>query len=80
MHILVIGAAGMIGRKLVAALIARGGHNGRPIEKLTLADIVAPGMPDFGGKVETVAADLSEPGVAARLISARPDLIFHLAA
>ena len=37
-------------------------------------------MPKFGGKVETVAADLSEQGVAAELVAARPDLIFHLAA
>src|SRR5688500_11664109 len=80
MHILVIGAAGMIGRKLVAALIAREELSGRPVEKLTLADIVAPEMPKFGGTVETVAADLSEPGVAAELVAARPDLIFHLAA
>ena len=80
MHILVIGAAGMIGRKLVAALIAGGELRRRPIEKLTLADIVAPEMPKFGGKVETVAADLSDQGVAAKLVAARPDLIFHLAA
>ena len=80
MHILVIGAAGMIGRKLVAALIARGELSGRPVERLTLADIVAPEAPKFAGKVETVAADLSEQGVAAKLVAARPDLIFHLAA
>ena len=80
MHILVIGAAGMIGRKLVAALIAGGELRGRPIEELTLADIVAPEMPKFGGKVETVAADLSDQGVAAKLVATRPDLIFHLAA
>ncbi len=69
-----------IGRKLVAALIAGGELRGRPIEKLTLADIVAPEMPKFGGKVETVAADLSDQGVAAKLVATRPDLIFHLAA
>jgi nucleoside-diphosphate-sugar epimerase len=80
MHILVIGAAGMIGRKLVAALIAGGELRGRPIEELTLADIVAPEKPKFGGKVETVAADLSDQGVAAKLVATRPDLIFHLAA
>ncbi|MDQ2632367.1 MAG: SDR family oxidoreductase [Pseudomonadota bacterium] len=80
MHILVIGAAGMIGRKLVAALIARENLRGRPIDRLTLADIVAPEMPTFSGKVETVAADLSDEGVAGKLIAARPDLIFHLAA
>jgi nucleoside-diphosphate-sugar epimerase len=42
MHILVTGAAGMIRRKLVAALIAKGQVCGQPIDRLTLADIVAP--------------------------------------
>ena len=36
--------------------------------------------PKTGAAVETVAADLSAPGVAASLIAKRPDLIFHLAA
>ena len=80
MHILVIGAAGMIGRKLVTALVAQGVVRGRPIERLTLADIVAPQAPLFDGPVETVAADLSEEGVAAKLVASSPDLIFHLAA
>ena len=80
MHILVVGAAGMIGRKLVAALISKGEVRGRPIDRLTLADIVAPEAPHFTGKVSTVAADLSDEGVAARLVASRPDLIFHLAA
>ena len=65
MHILVIGAAGMTGRKLVAALTAREEFRGRPIERLTLADIVAPEMPKFGGKAEAVAADLSALGFQA---------------
>lgn len=80
MHILVIGAAGMIGRKLVSALVAQGAVGGRAIERFTLADIVAPEAPAFGGTVETVGADLSEPGVAAKLVATAPDLIFHLAA
>jgi D-erythronate 2-dehydrogenase len=80
MHILVIGAAGMIGRKLVAALLAKGTLGGRSIERLTLADVVAPDAPRSGVGIETIAADLSEKNVAARLIETRPDLIFHLAA
>lgn len=80
MHILVIGAAGMIGRKLVTALVAQGAVGGRIIERFTLADIVAPVAPAFDGRVDTVSADLSEPGVAAKLIATTPDLIFHLAA
>jgi nucleoside-diphosphate-sugar epimerase len=81
MHILIIGAAGMIGRKLTSALVASGQVGGEPIGRLTLADVVAPSAPDgFTGKVETFASDLSAPGAAAALIASRPDLIFHLAA
>ena len=80
MHILVIGAAGMIGRKLVAALIMKGEVHARRIDRLTLADIIAPELPKFAGKVETVAADLSDNGIAGKLIAKRPDLIFPLAA
>ena len=80
MHIMVIGAAGMVGRKLVDALVARQQVGGRAFDRLTLVDIVAPEAPAFGGKVETVAADMSDEGVAARLVESRPDLIFHLAA
>ncbi len=80
MNIVVIGAAGMLGRKLVAAMIDKGELAGQRIDRLTLADIVAPAAPRFDGEVETVAVDLSEPGVAETLVASRPDVIFHLAA
>ena len=81
MHVLVIGAAGMVGRKLVEALVAKGEINGKLVERLTLVDIVEPTAPArFAGKTKTVAADLSEAGVATALVAERPDLIFHLAA
>jgi nucleoside-diphosphate-sugar epimerase len=80
MHVLITGAAGMIGRKLAARLAADGGLDGRPIERLTLTDIVAPQAPDgFAGRVETTAADLPAPGIAESLVAERPDMIFHLA-
>ena len=40
MHILITGAAGMIGRKLTERLAGEGGLNGRQIERLTLLDVV----------------------------------------
>ncbi|MEQ1404807.1 D-erythronate dehydrogenase [Neorhizobium sp. Rsf11] len=81
MHILIIGAAGMVGRKLAARLIADGGIGEKPIEKLTLVDVVEPEHPEgFGGSVVTRKADLSAPGEAEQLIESRPDMIFHLAA
>jgi len=81
MHILIIGAAGMVGRKLTSALVAAGQVGGAPIERLTLADVVTPQAPaGFTGEVATLASDLSAPGAAAALTVTRPDLIFHLAA
>ena len=57
MHVLITGAAGMVGRKLTERLVADGGLNGKPIDKLTLADIVAPEAPaGFTGKVEALRA------------------------
>ncbi|HVQ67523.1 MAG TPA: NAD-dependent epimerase/dehydratase family protein, partial [Bradyrhizobium sp.] len=42
MNILITGAAGMIGRKLTERLASEGGLNGRPIDRLTLLDVVMP--------------------------------------
>ncbi len=80
MHILIIGAAGMVGRKLSAALVKAGEIGGKSITRFTLADVVAPEAFAFSGTVDAHAIDLSEPGSAAKLIAGRPDLIFHLAA
>ncbi len=80
MHVLVIGAAGMVGRKLVGALIQSPTLLGEEIDRLTLADIVAPESPAFAGRVDSVATDLSDEGAAAALVATRPDMIFHLAA
>lgn len=81
MHILVTGAAGMIGRKLTARLLRDGALQGRAIDKITLVDIVPPEAPPGAAlDIATAAADLSTPGVAPYLISTRPDVIFHLAA
>jgi D-erythronate 2-dehydrogenase len=81
MRILVLGAAGMLGGKLVERLMRDGRLASEPISQLTLVDRVAPeppGTPGFG--MESTAADLSEPGVAAAIVAGRPDVIFHLAA
>ena len=80
MHILITGAAGMIGRKLAQRLARDGGLNGQRIDKVTLLDVVPPvQVLNFAAQTETVAADLSEPGEAAKAIAGRPEVIFHLA-
>jgi len=65
--ILIIGAAGMIGRKLTARLRKEGAA------ELILHDVVP-----FEGS--SAVSDLSAPGEAEKLLASRPDLIFHLAA
>ena len=79
MHILITGAAGMVGRKLTERLAADKALNGKPIDAFTLVDVVAPAKP-AGFRTEAYAADVSAPETAAKLIKDRPDAIFHLAA
>jgi D-erythronate 2-dehydrogenase len=80
MHVLITGAAGMIGRKLVALVADAKALNGKPIEKLTLIDVIAPQKPEkFTGKVGTSAADIADPVAARAAVAGRPDVIFHLA-
>src|SRR6204780_4436149 len=83
MHILITGAAGMIGRKLTARLVGAGAGalNDRAIEKLTLIDVAAPQKPEkFGGEADSRAADISDATAARAGVAGRPDVIFHLAA
>ncbi len=81
MHVLITGAAGMIGRKLTARLVRDGTLNGKPIDRLTLIDVVAPPKPeDFAGTIETAAADIADPAAARAAVAGKPEVIFHLAA
>src|SRR5262245_2023644 len=80
MHILVTGAAGMIGRKLTARLVKDGQLNGNKIDRLTLTDVITPEKPNgFAGAVNLSASDLSSAGAAAKAVADKPDMVFHLA-
>ncbi|HEX7052503.1 MAG TPA: D-erythronate dehydrogenase [Burkholderiales bacterium] len=81
MKVLVLGAAGMLGRKLVERLAKEGALAGRAVSDVALHDVVTPPPParaPFALKILT--SDLSAPGEAEKLVAARPDTIFHLAA
>src|ERR1051326_5856391 len=81
MHVLILGAAGMVGRKLIGRLARDGGLNGKAIERLTLADGIAPEKPaGVAGVGDSVTMDLSAPGEADKIVASRPDVIFHLVA
>ena len=80
MRVLVTGAAGMIGRKLVARLARDGALNGRRLAALDLHDIVGADAPAIAGTaVSTHVGDLAAPGEPDRLVAAKPDVVFHLA-
>jgi nucleoside-diphosphate-sugar epimerase len=81
LHVLVLGAAGMVGRKLVERLLKDGRLGKSDITKMTLHDVVAPAKPEKPGfPVEMHAGDFAVAGAAEKLIAGRPDVIFHLAA
>jgi len=85
MRVLITGAAGFLGRRLTAALIARGelaASDGtvRAISSLCLADIVEAPVPDAPFPVDTAVGDLSDTSFASALASGGFDSIFHLAA
>lgn len=81
MRVTIIGAAGMIGRKLAERIAATGQIGGAPVYAMTLVDVIEPDVaPDFKGKRTLLAADLADAGVATRVIADRPEIIVHLAA
>lgn len=81
MKVLIIGGAGMVGRKLAERLAKDGRLAGREVSSLTLYDVVAPQRPAGAKfKVETATGDLPAAGETDRLVKGKPDVIFHLAA
>ena len=86
-RVLIIGAAGMLGRKLAASLVLRRRIGSTPISHLTLVDRVAPPSPVGSPpgevdafEVDAFEVDIVDPGTPGRLIRPRPDVVFHLAA
>lgn len=80
MHILVLGAAGMVGRKLVDRLLSDGRLGKTDITRMTLQDVVSPAKPTTSIPVETVTCDVAEQSAVVKLVAGKPDVIFHLAA
>jgi D-erythronate 2-dehydrogenase len=81
MKVLMIGGAGMVGRKLAERLAKDGHLGGTAISGLTLYDVVAATHP-AGAKfpVSIVTGDLPAASETDKLVAAKPDVIFHLAA
>lgn len=89
MRVVITGANGFIGRKLVRALLDRvylPGADGAPVglSELRLFDVVPP-VPPAGAdespvNVRCMAGDLSDPAALDGLMAGGVDLVFHLAA
>ena len=79
MHILVIGAAGMVGRKFVEKLARDGTLGGKPVSRITAFDVVAATPPEASFPIDVHTGDFPESGMAEALITDRPDIIVHLA-
>lgn len=81
MKILIIGGAGMIGRKLAEQLATDGTLGNQPIDQLTLFDVVAAETPTTSvAPVSVQTGDLRNTEVVRDLVANEPDVIFHLAA
>jgi nucleoside-diphosphate-sugar epimerase len=81
MHVLVTGATGMIGSKLLDRLVREPQLGNKSVTRLTLQDIVMPQPPHTAPfEIRSRTGDLSNVGEAAALIMDKPDVIFHLAA
>ncbi|HTU30713.1 MAG TPA: D-erythronate dehydrogenase [Solirubrobacteraceae bacterium] len=80
MRVVIIGGAGMVGSKLAARLASDGMLGPRPIESIALVDVVEPPIPPGAVPVEAIAGDITDAGVAPRMLAERPEVIFDLAA
>lgn len=80
MHILILGAAGMIGRKLTERLVRDGRLGRHDITRMTLHDVVPPQSGSAAFPVDVATGDFVGMAPASALVVARPDVIFHLAA
>lgn len=78
MTILILGAAGMVGRKLTEKLINDGDLLG-PDQQLILHDIILPQTPSTHKNTLCLAGDLASAETATQLAEYHPDIIFHLA-
>jgi len=84
MHLIITGAAGMLGQRLATALLKRGylthsDNQKTEITKLTLFDQVAATMP-ADPRLNIVVGDVTDPETIRQLITPDTAVVYHLAA
>ncbi len=81
MKAVIIGGAGMVGRKLAERLARDGRIGAEAITSLALYDVVAAEKPKGAMfPVEIMTGDLPAAGETDKIVKGKPDIIFHLAA
>ncbi|TFF17647.1 SDR family oxidoreductase [Jiella endophytica] len=81
MRILVLGAAGMVGRRLIDRLVAEKTIAGETITAIDAFDVVKPEIAAPAGvEIAASAGDIADEATVRALVERRPDFIFHLAA
>ncbi|MEM7340705.1 MAG: D-erythronate dehydrogenase [Actinomycetota bacterium] len=80
MRVAVVGAAGMIGRKLIAQLLGAGALAGHEIEAVHAFDVVTPTAQRGAVSVTATAIDITTMAGANAVLATDPDVIYHLAA
>jgi nucleoside-diphosphate-sugar epimerase len=78
MKILIIGAAGMVGKKLTTKILEHKAHVNQSPE-LILYDIVKTPKPVTDIPIKVLSGNISELGESLKLASEKPDIIYHLA-
>ncbi|UZJ58034.1 SDR family oxidoreductase [Pseudomonas sp. KU26590] len=84
MKILVTGAAGFLGRRLINALLQRGSLSDRQGVSQAISTLVAFDLMPLAGfsdsRLKVLCGDIADPEVLRGLVDAETDSIFHLAA
>ncbi|AUH66342.1 NAD-dependent epimerase [Paracoccus zhejiangensis] len=82
MQVLILGAAGMVGRRLAQHLLASGRLGDQPVSRITAFDMVPADLEAgaSGIDLKIVTGDISDAATIRALVADRPDVIFHLAA
>ena len=78
MRVLIMGAAGMVGQKLLNRILFEESGIDNPSE-LYLHDIVPAHVPSGADGCAVLVGNVADPAEAEKLADLKPDLIFHLA-
>ena len=76
MQIIITGGAGFLGQHLARALV----KSNLKFDELVLIDVVEPLNKTGDNRIKCLKQDLSDPGAAMSLITAKTRMVFHLAA